>query len=152
VEDIDLFQVVSQVFPFVGAQYSQGQADQGPQVDHGIISAVMFAEFMDLGMAVVAACDAIVRPGGFDLGVFDSSVFKALVLEPGLKEAAATAATIIVGPVGLHVHKIFFAYNGFDDKSQVLGNGVAIAFSDDLAGVLNREFDFKVFVPVGIDL
>ena len=152
VEHIDLFQVVPQVFPLVGAQYSQRQANQGPQMDDRVISAIMLAQFMDLGMAVVASCYAVVSPCGFDLGVFYSSIFKTLVFESGLKESAAAAATIIVGPVGLHVHEIFFPYNGFDDKSQVFGNGITIAFSDDLAGVLNREFDFKVFVPVEIDL
>lgn len=152
VEHIDLFQVVPQVFPLVGAQYSQRQANQGPQMHHWVIAPVMLAEFVDLGMAVVTACYAIVSPCSLDLSVFYLAVFKTLFFESGLQETAAAAATIIVGAVGLHVYEIFFPDNGFHDKSQIFGNGITIAFSDDLAGVLDREFDFKVFVPVGIDL
>ena len=82
-----------------------------------VIPPIMLAEFVDLGMAVVTACNAVISSSGFDLGIFNFSVFKTLVFEPGLQEAAAAATTVIVGPVGLHVYKIFFPYNGFDNKS-----------------------------------
>ena len=39
-----------------------------------------------------------------------------------------------------------------DHEAQVLGNRIAEALADDLAGVLDREFDFQVLVPVGVDL
>jgi hypothetical protein len=52
----------------------------------------------------------------------------------------------------LHVDKVFFTHHGFDYITQIVGNRVAEALAYDLAGVLNREFDLQVFVPVGIDL
>ena len=113
---------------------------------------VMLAEFVDLGMAVVTACNAVVSPCGFDLGIFYFSIFKTLFFKPGLEETAAASTAIIVGSVGLHVDKIFLPHNGFHNKSQIFGNGIAIAFSNDLAGILYGEFYFQVFVPVGIDL
>lgn len=114
--------------------------------------AVMFAEFMYLGMAVMATRDAVIRAGGLDLLVLQTTVFQALVLESGLEKAAAATTAIIVRSVGGHVDEVFLTNNGFHDEPQIFGNGVAIAFADDLAGVLDREFDFQVFVPVGIDL
>ncbi len=69
-----------------------------------------------------------------------------------MEESTAAAAAKIVGAVGLHVDEIFFSDNGFHHKPQVVGNGIAIAFSDNLTGILNRKFDFKVFVPVRVDL
>jgi hypothetical protein len=51
----------------------------------------------------------------------------------------------------LHVDKIFFAHNGFNHKPQIFGNGIPIAFPDNLTGILDREFDLQVLVPVGVD-
>ena len=108
----------------------------------------MLTQFMDLGMAVVAACNAVVSPCGFNLCVLDLTVFKSLIFKSGLKKTAATAAAIIIGSVRLHIHKIFFSDNGFDNKPQIFGYGITIAFSDDLAGILYCEFYFQVFIPV----
>jgi hypothetical protein len=121
-------------------------------MNHRVIAAVVFAQFMDLSMAVVAACDAVIRARGFDLLILDLAVGQSLFLEPGLQESAAATAAVIVGAVGLHVDEVFFTHHGFDYKPQVFGNGVAKAFADDLAGILNRELDFQILVPVGIDL
>ena len=107
---------------------------------------------MNLSVAIVAGGDAIIRSGGLNLIVLDLSVFKALLLEPGLQEAASPAAAEIVRPVGVHVDEVFFSDHGLDNKTQVFGNCVTVALTNDLAGVLYSEFDFKVFVPVGIDL
>jgi hypothetical protein len=107
---------------------------------------------MNLRMTVMAAGNAISRARGLDLLVFQSSVFQTFLLVAGLEKAAAAAATVIVGTVGNHVDEIFLAHDGFDNETQVFGNGVAVAFTDDLAGVLNRKFDFEVLVPVGINL
>ena len=52
----------------------------------------------------------------------------------------------------MHVDEILFTHNGFDHKAKVLGNGVAVAFADDLAGILNRKLDLQVLVPVCVDL
>jgi hypothetical protein len=38
-----------------------------------------------------------------------------------------------------------------NDKAQIVGNDIAEAFSDDLAGILNSECDFALLVPVGAD-
>ncbi len=151
-KDIDLFQVITQVLPLVGTEDPQREANQGPQVHHRVSTPVMFAEFVNLGVTVVTTRNAVVGAGGLDLSIFESAVFKALLLIPGLQETAAAAATKIVGPVGLHVDKIFFAHHRLDHIAKVFGDGVAVAFANDLAGVLNREFDFQVLVPVGIDL
>ena len=151
-EDVDLFEVVSQVLSFVGAQNTQREADQGPQMNHVVVAAVVFGQLVDLGVAVVTAGDTIGGAGGLDLIVLLLAVGQAFVLESGLEEAAAAATAEVVGFVGLHVDEVFFTYNGFNHKAQVVGNGVAVALPDDLAGVLNREFDLQVFVPVGIDL
>jgi hypothetical protein len=52
----------------------------------------------------------------------------------------------------LHVHKIFFADHGLDHKAEIFGNGIAVALANNLAGVLNREFNFQVLIPIGVYL
>jgi hypothetical protein len=52
----------------------------------------------------------------------------------------------------VHINKVLFSDYRFYHKAQVFGNRIPIAFADDLAGVLYGEFDFKIFIPVGIDL
>ena len=151
-KDVDFLEVFTQVFPFIGAQYAQGEADQGPQMNHGIVAAVMFAEFMNLGVAVVAAGDAVIRAGGFNLFVLEFTVLETLFFKAGLEKSAATAAAEIVRAVGLHVDEILFADHGFDHEAQIFGNRIAVAFPDDLAGVLDREFDLQILVPVRTDL
>jgi hypothetical protein len=84
--------------------------------------------------------------------VLELAVLQALLLESGLEKAAAAAATEVVGPVGLHVDEILLAHHGFDHEAQVFSNGIPVAFAHDLAGILDREFDFQVLVPVGVDL
>jgi hypothetical protein len=119
---------------------------------HAVAFSVMLAEFMDLGMAVVASGNAVIRAGGLNLLIFELALSQPLTLEAGLQEPATAAAAEIVGFVGGHVDEVFFAYHGFDHKPQIIGNGVAKGFSDNLARILNREFNFKIFIPVGIDL
>jgi hypothetical protein len=121
-------------------------------MNHRVVAPIVLAQFMDLGVAVVAPGNAVVRACGLDLFILDPAVGQALLLEPGLQKPAAAAAAVVVGPVGLHVDKIFFTHHGFNHKPQVFGNGVAKALADDLAGILDREFNFQVLVPVGIDL
>jgi hypothetical protein len=52
----------------------------------------------------------------------------------------------------LHVDKIFFTHYRLHGISQILGHRIPKAFADQLAGVLNRKFNLKILVPVGIDL
>jgi hypothetical protein len=111
----------------------------------------MLAQFMDLGMTIVASRDAVIRPRGLDLFIFELPVGKALLFEPGLQESAAAPAAVIVGTVRLHVDEVLFAHHRLDHEAQVLGDRVPIALSYDLAGVLHRELDLEVFVPVGVD-
>ena len=117
-----------------------------------IVAAVMIAQFVNLGVAVVAPRDAVVRPGGLDLVVFQFAVFEAVLLVSGLEKTAAAAAAVIVGAVGHHVDEVFLTHHRFDHKAQVFGDGVAIAFANDLAGILNRKLDLQVLVPVRVDL
>ena len=71
---------------------------------------------MDLGMTIVTACNAVVSTCGLNLCVFYFSILKALVFKSGLQESTAAAAAVIIGPVRLHIHKIFFPDNGSDNK------------------------------------
>jgi hypothetical protein len=118
----------------------------------GIIAAVMFTELMNLGMAVMAAGDTIVRAGRLYLFVLQPAEFQTLLFHAGLEETATAAAAIIVGPVGDHINKIFFADDRFDHIAQIFGNGIAKRLAHDLTGVLDGKFNFEVFVPVGVDL
>lgn len=147
-EYIHVLEIISQVFAFIGSQNPETQANQSPEVYYRVSSAVMLAQFMDLGMAVMTGCNAVVGSGGFDLLVFEAAVFQALFLETGLQKTAAAAAAEVVGPVRGHVHKVFFAHNGFNHKTKIFGNGIAIAFADNLTGILYREFDLALLVPV----
>ncbi len=112
----------------------------------------MLAQFMDLGMAVVAAGYTIIGTRCLDLLILQPSVFQPLVLESGLEKAAAAAATKIVRPVGGHVHKVLLSHYRFDHKTKVFGDGVTITFPDDLARILYGKLDLSILVPVGIDL
>ena len=120
-------------------------------MDNGIVATVVLAQFMNLGMAVVATGNTIIGTCFLDLLVFKFSVFQAFCLISRLQKSAAAAAAVIVGSIGLHVDKVFFTDNGFDNKAQVFGYGVSVAFANDLAGVLYGKLDFKILVPVGID-
>ena len=149
-KDIDFLEVITQVFPFVGTEYSQRETDKCPQMHYGVSSSIVLAQFVNLGMTIVTARDAAVRSRRLDLLVLQLSIFEALFLESGLKKAAAAAA-VIVGPVGLHFDKIFLSNNQPDYVPEVFGDGVAITLANDLTGVLYRKLDLSFFVPVGVD-
>ncbi|MDQ1331583.1 MAG: hypothetical protein QG578_1851 [Thermodesulfobacteriota bacterium] len=151
VEYIHLFKIIPKVFPFVRSEHSQRKTNECPKVHNRIMSAVMLTQFMYLRMAVVAAGNTVVGAGSFNLLIFQPSVFEALVLESRLEESAAPAATVIIRFVGLHINKVFFSNYRFHYKPEIFGYRIAIAFSDNLTGVLYRKFDFKILVPVGID-
>lgn len=152
VEYVHFLEIVVQVFALVGTEDAQRQADQGPHVDDAVIGAVVLAEFMDLRMTVVAPGDAVVGLGGLDLLILELAEFQPLLFIAGLEKSAAAAATVIVGAVGLHVDEILLAHHRLDHEPQVFGNGIAVGFPDDLAGILDGELDAQVLVPVGIDL
>ncbi len=131
-----------QIFAFIFAEDTQSQADNGPQMNHTIAAAVVLAELMNLGMTVMTAGDAIIGAGSLNLNVLQPAEFQALLFVSRLQKTAATAATIIVGAVGLHIDKIFLSYDGFHHKTQIFGDRVAIAFTYNLAGILDRKLDF----------
>ncbi len=116
-----------------------------------VFGLVMLSDIMNLGMAVVTGRDAVMRPGCHDLLEFEPAVSTPGFGKAGLQKAAAAAAAVIVGAVGKHVDEIFFTHNGFNNKPQILRHRISKAFSNQLAGVLNRKLDFQVLVPVGID-
>jgi hypothetical protein len=151
-EYIHFSQIISQIFPFVWPEYSQRKADESPEVDDRIVSAVVLAQFVNLGMAVVASGNAVVRAGCLDLLVFQFSILQTLILEPGLQKSAAAAAAVVVRFIGLHIDEIFFTHNGFDHETQIIRNRITKRLSDDLTGILDRELDLQILVPVGIDL
>ena len=66
-----------------------------------------------------------------------------------MEEAAASAATIVVGFVRSHFNDVFLTDNRFNDETEIFGYLVAIALADDLAGVLNGKRDSPILVPVG---
>ncbi len=152
VEYIHFLQIISQVFPFVRTEYSQRKTNERPEVDNRIMTTVMLAQFVNLGMAVMASGDAIVCTSRLDLIIFKLSIQQALIFESGLQESTTTTAAIIIGSIGLHIDEIFFTHHGFHHKPQIFCDGVAITLSNDLAGILYRELDFQILVPVGIDL
>jgi hypothetical protein len=121
-------------------------------VNDGIIAAVMLTELMNLGMAVMAAGDTVIRAGFLYLFVFEPTKFQTLLFHTGLEKAAATATAIIVGSVGSHIDKVFFPDDRFDHIAQIFGNGIPITLAHDLTGVLDGKFNFQILVPIGIYL
>jgi len=118
-------------------------------VNYAVVAAIMMAQLMNLRMTVMAGGNAVIRAGGLDLLIFHLPVSQTFLFEARLQKSATATTTVVVGTVGLHVNEVFFTNNGFHNKTQIVGNGIAIAFSDNLAGILYREFNFQVFVPVG---
>jgi len=107
---------------------------------------------MNLSMAIVAWCNAVIRLCRQNLVCLEFAVGTTRVRISGLEKPAATAAAVIVRPVRVHVDEIFFTHNRFYRISQVFGHRISKALSHQLARVLNREFDFQILVPIGIDL
>ena len=112
----------------------------------------MLTELMNLGMAIMAAGDTVIRTGLLYLFILQPAEFQTLFFHAGLQKTAAAAAAIVVGPVGDHIDKIFFADDRFDHVSQIFGNRIAKSLAHDLTGVLDGKFNLEVLVPVGIDL
>jgi len=107
---------------------------------------------MDLGMAVVAWCNTVIRLRRQNLVCLESAVGTTRVRIPRLEKPAATAAAVIIRPVRVHVDEIFFTHNRFYRISQVFGYRISKTLANKLTGILNRKFDFKILVPIGIDL
>ena len=121
-------------------------------MNDGVIAAVMLTEFMNLGVTIMAAGDTVIRAGSLYLFILQPAEFQPLLFHAGLEKTAAAAATIIVGPVGRHIYKVFFPDDRFDHIAQIFGNRIPKGLTHDLAGVLHGKFNFQVLVPVGIYL
>ena len=103
-------------------------------------------------MAVVTGCNAVVRLCCQNLVCFEFPVSPAFFSISCLEKAAAAAAAIIVRSVGIHFDEIFFSHHRPHRVPKIFGHRIPKGLAHQLAGVLNREFDFEVLVPVGIDL
>jgi hypothetical protein len=115
---------------------------------HGIVGAAeVMGDIMNLGMAVVAAGNAVVGTGFNDLVKFYLAVGPPRLGKTGLEKAAAAAATEIIRFVRGHLDEVLLTDHRSDDKPQVIGDNVAEAFPDNLAGVLDGELDFSLAVP-----
>ena len=113
---------------------------------------VEFTHVMDLCMAIVTWCNAVICFCRQNLVGFELAIGTTLLSISRLEKPTAAAAAIIVGLVGIHFYKIFFTHNRFHGISQVFGHRIPKGLSNQLAGILHREFDFQILVPVGIDL
>jgi len=147
-----LLEIIAQIFAFIRSEYSQGEADECPHVNDGVIAPVMLTQLMDLGVTVVTAGDTIICTRGFNLLIFYFSELQTFFLKTGLEKATATTAAIIVGPVGLHIDEILFTHHGLDDIAQIFRDGIPIRLPHNLTGILNGKLYFQIFIPVGIDL
>ena len=89
---------------------------------------------MDLGMTVMAGRDDVRCACGFDLLIFEPTILQAFFLVAGLEIAAAPAAAVIVGTVGINFHEICFSHARLDHKAEIFGQGIAKTFTHLLAG------------------
>ena len=112
---------------------------------------VMFLQIVNLCVTVVARCNTVIGVRLPDLLEFSFAVIPSGFRESRLQEAAPAAAAVVVGSVGRHVDEILLAHNCLDHIPQVFGHWIAEALANQLAGVLNRELDLEVLVPVRIN-
>lgn len=103
-------------------------------------------------MAVVTGRNAVVRLCCQNLVCFEFPVATTLFSISCLEKAAAAATAIIIRLIGMHFDEIFFSHHRLHRVPQIFGHRIPKGLAHQLAGVLNREFDFEVLVPVGIDL
>jgi hypothetical protein len=59
-----------------------------------------------------------------------------------LQKSTTTTAAVVVGPVGVHLDKVFFTHDGSHDKAKIFGNRVAIGFANNLTGILYGKLYF----------
>jgi hypothetical protein len=112
----------------------------------------MLAEIMNLGMTVVAGCNAVRGAGGHNLVEFYFAEGAALIGQSILQKAPASAAAIVIGAVGGHVDKVFFAHHGSNHIAHIFGDRIAEALANQLARILAGKLDLAVLVPLGADL
>jgi hypothetical protein len=108
-------------------------------------------QFMDLRMTIMASRDAVVGPGRKNLIRFYFAVSFAGIRISGLEESTAAAATEIIRPIGCHVDEVFLSHDRFNHKAKIFRDGISVAFTHDLARVLDCKLYFQFLVPIGID-
>jgi len=112
----------------------------------------LVGQIVNLGMTVVTGRYTVVRLCCQNLVRLEFPVAAPLFRISGLEKSAAAAAAIIVRPVGMHVDEIFFAHHRPHRIPQIFGHRIPKGLAYQLAGILYGKFDFKILVPVGIDL
>ncbi len=118
---------------------------------YGVVAAAkVISQFMNLGMTIMAAGDAIGGPGLLNLAIFDLAVEESLLFVTGLKKAPAPATTEVIGFIGSHIDKVLLSHTRLDHKAHVIGSRVSKAFPNDLTRVLKGELNAKLIVPAGI--
>ena len=111
---------------------------------------IVLRQIVNLRMAVMAPGNAVIRPGFLYLPVFEPSIMPPGLIIARLKESSPSATAVIVGPVGGHIHEVFFSYNRLYNKTQIFSNRITVTFSNDLARVLDGKFDVAVFIPIAV--
>lgn len=150
-KNIDILEIIPKIRTFIGSQYAQGQTDKRPEM-HGIIGAAkVMPDVMDLGVAVVTTGDTVISTCGYYLIKLELAVGAALFSIARLEKTATAAATVIIGPVRGHFYHIFFAYHHLDDIPQIFSHGFAIAFADNLTGILDSKLYSSLPVPFRIN-
>lgn len=113
-----------------------------------VIAPEVFGEIVYLGMTVMASSNTIISPRSNDLIKFYFTILTTLFIVTGLQVTAAAATAVIVGPVGVHINKIFFSDNRFNNKSQIFRCRISKTFADYLTWVLDGKFNFQILIPV----
>jgi len=103
-------------------------------------------------MAVVAWCNAVICLCCQNLVGFEFAVGTTRVRISGLEKSSSAATAVIVRPVWMHIDKILFTHHRFHRISEIFGHRISKTLADKLTRILNREFDFQILVPIGIDL
>ena len=86
---------------------------------------VYITEIVDLGMAVMARCNAVICFCCQNLVGFELAVSPAFFRISCLEKSSSSAATVVVRFVGKHFDEIFFPNYFFDDIAKVLGHRIA---------------------------
>ena len=107
-----------------------------------IASFKVFTEIVDLGMAIVAGRNTVIRLGVGDLVEFQFSVLMPSFRISGLEVASPAATAVVIGSVRVHLDEVFLTYHRFDNKTKIFCNRIPKCFSHQLARVLNCECDF----------
>jgi len=147
----DLREIGPEVDSFILPKHAHGQTDKCPEMQGMVTASIMFSQVMNLGMAVVAWGDGVLSPCRLNLVIFQLTIFTALIGESRLQKTTTAPATVVVGLVGRHIDEVLRTDNFFHHITQVVGHGITKGFSDKLAGILNGEGHFQVFVPVRAD-